>query len=71
MNPVDPRCSLGPPLSPCIRICQMEANGWCRGCQRTLAEISDWWSLRDDQKRAILADLPRRRASTESRSAPR
>jgi predicted Fe-S protein YdhL (DUF1289 family) len=29
---------------------------------RTLAEISGWFAMRDDQKRVVLADLPRRRA---------
>jgi hypothetical protein len=62
MNPRDPRCNTAPPLSPCIKICRMDAaSGWCQGCHRTLAEISGWFTMRDDQKRVVLADLPRRR----------
>ncbi len=48
--------------SPCINVCQMdEASGWCRGCRRTLDEIAFWSVLDDDDKRAVLAQLPLRR----------
>ncbi len=51
-----------PVASPCINICQMdEASGWCRGCLRTLDEIAFWSVLDDDDKRAVLAELARRR----------
>ena len=72
MNPRDPRCSGGPVLSPCIKICRMDAaTGWCVGCQRTLAEISGWFAMRDDQKRVMLADLARRRQVVEHNRPPR
>ena len=71
MNQRDPRCSGGPVLSPCIRICRMDtATGWCVGCQRTLAEISGWFGMRDDQKRVVLADLSRRRQVADSPRPP-
>jgi len=34
----------------------------CEGCYRTLDEIAAWSSLSDDEKRAVLAQLPARRA---------
>lgn len=63
MNPRDPRCVAGPPLSPCIKVCRMDGpTGLCTGCQRTLAEIAGWWGMRDDDKRRVLAELPQRGA---------
>lgn len=61
MNPHDRRCVGAPPLSPCIKVCRVdEASQLCTGCLRTLPEIASWWSLSDDEKRAVLADLPNR-----------
>jgi uncharacterized protein len=60
MIPIDPqrRVAASPPLSPCVRVCRVDAaSGHCVGCKRTLAEITAWFGLRDDAKRAILADL--------------
>jgi predicted Fe-S protein YdhL (DUF1289 family) len=49
------------PPSPCVRICALDPSGtWCVGCGRTLREIGRWSSLSPDDKRAVLADLPRR-----------
>lgn len=60
MMPGNGRC-VPPPLSPCVRICKMDGpSGFCIGCRRTLAEIAAWFTLRDDQKRVVLADLPNR-----------
>lgn len=62
MNPRDPRCAATPALSPCIKVCRVDRDsGLCVACLRTLGEISDWWGMRDDEKRAVLADLPNRR----------
>jgi predicted Fe-S protein YdhL (DUF1289 family) len=53
-----------PPLSPCVKVCAMDAaRGYCLGCTRTLSEIARWWSMRDDEKRAVLAALPLRARS--------
>jgi uncharacterized protein len=51
-----------PPASPCVLVCRMDAAGrWCLGCARTRDEISRWWAMPDDEKRAVLAALPSRR----------
>lgn len=48
--------------SPCINVCQMEANnGLCRGCLRTIEEITAWSRLDDTAKINILAAVARRR----------
>ncbi len=50
------------PLSPCIAVCVLDpATGYCRGCFRTMAEISRWVLLTPDEKRRVLAELARRR----------
>ena len=47
--------------SPCVKVCTYDpASGLCRGCGRTLQEIGDWFSLRDDQRRAVMEQLPER-----------
>ncbi|AVO44194.1 DUF1289 domain-containing protein [Phreatobacter cathodiphilus] len=49
--------------SPCIRLCRIDPqSGLCQGCARTLAEIAAWLGMTGEERRAILADLPRRRA---------
>ncbi|MDB5812046.1 MAG: hypothetical protein JWN94_4168 [Betaproteobacteria bacterium] len=50
--------------SPCIRICVVdETRAICRGCYRTLDEISRWAGYPRAQKLALLEDLARRKAS--------
>ncbi len=48
--------------SPCIDVCRMDSHtGLCRGCFRTIGEISDWTKLSRAERREILDALPRRR----------
>ena len=50
--------------SPCVSICRMDdASGLCVGCLRTLDEIAAWSVLDADDKRAVIAALPQRRAA--------
>jgi predicted Fe-S protein YdhL (DUF1289 family) len=72
MNPRDPRCVAGPPMSPCIKVCRMDGpSGLCTGCKRTIAEIAGWWGMRDDETRRVLAELPRRGAVDGGGASPR
>lgn len=49
--------------SPCIRICVIDdVRDVCRGCYRTLDEISKWASYTRDQKLALLDELAQRSA---------
>jgi predicted Fe-S protein YdhL (DUF1289 family) len=41
-------------------------NRYCLGCKRTLAEISTWGSMSDEEQAAVLAQLPARRAAPSS-----
>lgn len=49
--------------SPCARICMIDRkSGLCMGCGRTVKEIGAWASMSEDQRLAVMAELPARRA---------
>jgi predicted Fe-S protein YdhL (DUF1289 family) len=49
--------------SPCINVCRMNPDTeLCEGCLRTLDEIAAWSAMSADEKRAVLARIPARRA---------
>jgi len=57
-----------PPLeTPCIDVCEMDAcSGLCIGCGRTLDEIAGWADMSPEERRAIMAVLPARKAPNET-----
>lgn len=62
---------MGWPMSgistPCVKICVIDpASGLCEGCGRTLEEIARWASLSEAERRAIMAELPRRQPQSAS-----
>jgi uncharacterized protein len=49
--------------TPCVKICTLDPLlGLCRGCGRTMNEIGRWATFSDDQRRAVMAQLPDRLA---------
>lgn len=47
--------------SPCVNICVMHPQeGLCTGCLRTRDEIALWGSLSEEERHAIMAQLPSR-----------
>ena len=47
--------------SPCVRTCVVDqVSGFCRGCGRTLREISYWTRYTREERRHILETLPAR-----------
>jgi predicted Fe-S protein YdhL (DUF1289 family) len=58
--------------SPCNGICALDpVSGLCRGCGRSLGEIESWVRYGDDERRRIMAELPRRlRTSHVAGSGP-
>lgn len=51
-------------VSPCISICQMDAeSGVCLGCYRTRKEIGNWSAMTPDEQHVLLDDLRDRRAA--------
>jgi predicted Fe-S protein YdhL (DUF1289 family) len=48
--------------SPCIRVCVIDpGSGLCRGCRRTIDEITDWGRKTPDERRAVLSALAARK----------
>lgn len=47
--------------SPCIKVCVIHPQSrLCTGCLRSINEISGWSMMSDDERRAVLAELPSR-----------
>jgi predicted Fe-S protein YdhL (DUF1289 family) len=50
-------------LSPCIGVCEIDAQGLCAGCLRTLDEIASWGTMGDAERlRLMEVVLPMREA---------
>jgi uncharacterized protein len=48
--------------SPCTKVCVMDAQGrYCQGCARTLDEIARWGQMTDEEREAVMEELPNRR----------
>ncbi len=57
--------------SPCNKVCVMNPEtGLCRGCYRTLDEISRWGAMSDAERERVMAELPERRPSPDITEAP-
>lgn len=53
--------------TPCIKVCAVSGmTGLCIGCGRTLTEIATWGSLTEDERKALMAELPKRLADAEA-----
>jgi uncharacterized protein len=49
--------------SPCTRVCVVDPDtGYCRGCYRTLKEISYWTRYAPDERQRVLDRIAERRA---------
>jgi len=54
--------------SPCNKVCVVDpSSSHCVGCGRTLAEIAGWIGFTPDERRRIMAELPKRLASQPHR----
>jgi uncharacterized protein len=50
--------------TPCVEICEIDsASGLCRGCGRSIDEISNWAAMTGAERRRIMAELARRKAA--------
>ena len=43
--------------SPCIKECRLNENDICKGCKRTIAQITNWWDYTDKQRENIMNNL--------------
>lgn len=49
------------PLTPCVKICRLDASGHCIGCRRSIDEIMHWREMsREERLRLMRDELPRR-----------
>lgn len=52
--------------TPCVKLCVVDgASSLCLGCFRTLSEIAGWSALREEERAAVMADLPSRRSRVD------
>lgn len=50
-------------LSPCIGVCELDAQGFCTGCHRSADEIAAWLTLRAHERQWLMdVILPAREA---------
>jgi hypothetical protein len=48
--------------TPCVQVCMVDGqSGLCLGCFRTLQEIGNWTRFTDEERAALMAELPTRR----------
>ncbi|MGH1423242.1 MAG: DUF1289 domain-containing protein [Pseudooceanicola sp.] len=58
--------------SPCVKVCLMHPDAkLCTGCLRTGDEIALWSRYSDDERRAIMDELPSRKAHLTRRRGGR
>ncbi|MEO8242766.1 MAG: DUF1289 domain-containing protein [bacterium] len=58
--------------SPCIKICVIHPEErLCVGCYRTIDEIASWSRLTQEERSAIVADLPARKPRLAKRRGGR
>jgi uncharacterized protein len=43
-----------PVASPCVHVCALDEEDICIGCQRTVAEITHWSRMSNEQRRETL-----------------
>jgi predicted Fe-S protein YdhL (DUF1289 family) len=58
---VDAALIKDPVPSPCINVCQLDAQGFCVGCRRTIEEIAEWPRATEARRREILSELKGRK----------
>ena len=52
-----------PIATPCVQVCVVDGeSGLCLGCFRTLQEIAGWAALPEEERAALMAALPGRKA---------
>lgn len=58
--------------SPCIKICVVHPEARiCTGCLRSIDEIGQWSRMSPEARRAVMAELPERKALISKRRGGR
>jgi predicted Fe-S protein YdhL (DUF1289 family) len=48
------------PMSPCISVCALDAQGYCSGCLRTRDEVAGWMRMSPAEQWDLVRRLERR-----------
>ena len=52
--------------TPCINVCLLdEETGLCLGCGRSIGEIAGWAAMSEEERRAVMRELPARTGRIE------
>ena len=54
-------CNSNLTITPCIKECVLNSEGYCTGCFRTMKEIAGWDELRHEERLRIMEELPARK----------
>lgn len=58
--------------TPCVSICRIDpVSGFCIGCGRTTSEIGRWVEMSEEDRLALMAQLPDRFTQTPALQAAR
>lgn len=58
--------------SPCVQICVIHPETrLCAGCARSIDEIGAWSRMSNEERRAIMAELPSRKPAPNTRRGGR
>lgn len=53
-------------ISPCVKLCKIDKDsGYCKGCFRTLEEISGWISYNYQEKMIVYKKIKERKTNSE------
>jgi hypothetical protein len=44
-------------LTPCVKICRLDASGLCVGCRRSPEEIMRWREMSADERRYLMREV--------------
>jgi predicted Fe-S protein YdhL (DUF1289 family) len=65
-----PRAGAAAPMSPCINVCVLGADGLCNGCLRDRYEIGGWSAMSAAEQWSVIARLDARRSERGTRRTP-
>ena len=51
-------------LSPCVGICELDTEGYCKGCLRSGDEIARWVAMDDAERQQVIEHVLTLRAKT-------
>lgn len=58
------------PMSPCVNVCSLDPQGYCRGCMRTRDEIAGWIRMSAEQQWNVVRACDERRLARFPAAAP-